>query len=247
MQRFKLTIEYDGRPFAGWQRQADVMSVQQALEDAAFKFLPGDERILVSGSGRTDAGVHGLGQVAHVDITRDMTADQVQGAFNYHLKPHPVSVLEVEAVNDEFDARFSALKRHYIYKIKNRRAPLTHQKGLMWHVKTPLDAEAMHEAAQELVGLHDFTTFRHVHCQAKSPVKTVDYIGVERVDDEVHLTAGARSFLHHQIRSITGTLALVGRGKWNRADVKAALDAKDRNAIGHNAPPDGLYFRKVEY
>ncbi len=247
MQRFKLIIEYDGRPFAGWQRQADIMTVQQALEEAAFKFLPGDEAVAVHGSGRTDAGVHGIGQVAHVDVARDMTADQVQGAFNFHLKPHPVSVVHVEAVSDDFHARFSAVKRHYIYKILNRRAPLTTQQGLMWHVKTPLDADAMHDAAQVLVGLHDFTTFRHAHCQAQTPIKTVDYVNVERVEDEIHLTAGAKSFLHHQIRSITGTLALVGRGKWAKADVKAALDAKDRTAIGHNAPPDGLYFRKVEY
>lgn len=248
MQRFKLTIEYDGRPFAGWQRQADVMSVQQAIEDAALNFQPGRERVLVSGSGRTDAGVHALGQVAHIDIhARDMSTDQLQGALNYHLKPNPVSILAVEEVNEEFDARFSAKKRHYIYRILNRRGPLTFQKGLVWHVKAPLDVAAMHEAAQLLVGQHDYTTFRHVNCQAKSPVKTVDYLNVDQVGDEVHITAGARSFLHHQIRSFTGTLQLVGLGKWTKIDVKAALEARDRQTLGLNAPPDGLYFRKVEY
>ena len=246
MQRFKLTIEYDGRPYVGWQRQDNGPSGQAAIEQACRAFAP-DENIRVQGSGRTDAGVHALGQVAHLDLERAMTSDALQGALNYYLKPNPVSIIAVEAVSDEFNARFSAFKRHYIYKILNRRAPASFQKGLMWHVKPELDHKAMHAAAQYLVGEHDFTTFRHTHCQAKSPVKTMDYLTVERWGDEVHIHAGARSFLHHQIRSITGTLKLVGEGKWSPEDVKAALDARDRAQLGLNAPPDGLYFRKVEF
>ncbi len=246
MQRFKLTIEYDGRPYVGWQRQDNGPSVQAAIEQAIRGFVP-EEEVTVTGSGRTDAGVHALGQVAHFDTAREMTADQVQGAINYHIKPHPVAILAVEKVSQEFSARFSAEKRHYVYKICNRRAPLTFDRGLKWHVKTPLDVEGMHSAAQVLVGRHDFTTFRHVNCQAKDPVKTMDYLSVERQGDEVHLCAGARSFLHHQIRSITGTLKLVGEGKWSKADLKAALEACDRSALGFNAPPDGLYFSSVEY
>lgn len=246
MPRFKLTIEYDGRPFVGWQRQENGQSVQGVLEQAIARFAP-EDHVGVTGSGRTDAGVHAFGQVAHFDTGRDMSSDEVQGAINHHVKPHPVSVISVEKVDEDFNARFSAEKRHYVYKICNRRAPLTFDKGLKWHVKTPLDADAMHEAAQLLVGRHDFTTFRHAHCQAKDPVKTMDYLRVERLGGEVHLFAGARSFLHHQIRSITGTLKLVGDGKWSSADVQAALDAKDRSALGLNAPPDGLYFVNVEY
>lgn len=246
MPRFKLTIEYDGRPFVGWQRQDNGPSVQGALEDAIAKFAPEDE-VTVTGSGRTDAGVHAYGQVAHFDTARPMTVDEVQGAINYHVKPWPVAVLAVEQVDGEFSARFSAEKRHYVYKIVNRRAPLTFDKGLKWQVKPPLDADAMHEAAQILVGRHDFTTFRHVNCQAKDPVKTLDYLRVERIGAEIHVFAGARSFLHHQIRSITGTLMLVGSGKWTAADVQSALKARDRAALGLNAPPDGLYFVKVEY
>jgi tRNA pseudouridine38-40 synthase len=246
MQRFKLTIEYDGRPFAGWQRQKDVLSVQEVLETGLKAFLP-NEDCAVTGSGRTDAGVHAFGQVAHVDIARPMNADEVQGALNYHCKAQPVSVLAVETVDCEFHARFSAKRRHYIYKILNRRAPLTFQNGLSWHVKAPLDVTRMHEAAQVLVGQHDFTTFRHIHCQAQSPVKTVDYVNVEAVGDEVHIHAGARSFLHHQIRSFTGTLQQVGIGKYEVGDVKGILEARDRSALPFNAPPDGLYFKKVEY
>lgn len=246
MPRFKLTIEYDGRPFVGWQRQDNGPSAQAALEDAIGRFVP-EEKITVTGSGRTDAGVHAYGQVAHFDTARDMGADEVQGAINYHIKPNPVAVLAVERVSEEFNARFSALQRHYVYKICNRRAPLTFDRGLKWHVKTLLDADAMHAAAQLLVGRHDFTTFRHVNCQAKDPVKTMDYLRVEREGDEVRLFAGARSFLHHQIRSITGTLKLVGEGNWASADVQAALDARDRSALGLNAPPDGLYFVRVDY
>lgn len=246
MQRFKLTIEYDGRPFVGWQRQDNGPSAQGALEQAIRGFVPEDQ-VTVTGSGRTDAGVHAYGQVAHFDTARDMSTDEVQGAINYHIKPHPVSVLAAEKVSQDFNARFSAERRHYVYKICNRRAPLTFDRALKWHVKTPLDVDAMHDAAQVLVGRHDFTTFRHVNCQAKDPVKTMDYLRVTRVGDEVHLFAGARSFLHHQIRSITGTLKMVGEGKWSKADVNAALKARDRAALGFNAPPDGLYFVKVDY
>ncbi|MFC3053725.1 tRNA pseudouridine(38-40) synthase TruA [Kordiimonas pumila] len=246
MQRFRLLVEYDGRPFSGWQRQAGTPSVQETLEEAARKIAP-HERIVVHGSGRTDAGVHARGQVAHIDLEREISADNLQGALNYHTKGWPVSVLKSEVVPDSFHARFSAKKRHYIYRIINRRARLTFDKGLAWHVKTPLDADAMQDAAQVLVGQHDFTTFRHIHCQAKSPVKTVDYIHVERQGDELLVKVGALSFLHHQIRSFTGTLQLVGLGKWTKADLKAALEARDRTALGLNAPSDGLYFDRVEY
>ncbi|TNE61473.1 MAG: tRNA pseudouridine(38-40) synthase TruA [Alphaproteobacteria bacterium] len=245
-QRFKLTIEYDGRPFVGWQKQDNGPTVQAALEAACRGFAP-DEHITVTGSGRTDAGVHATGQVAHMDLVREMTADALQGALNYHLRPNPVSVLKVEAVPDDFHARFSATRRHYTYRIINRRGPLTFERGLVWQVSRLLDHEAMHEAAQLLVGTHDFTTFRHTECQAKSPVKTVDYLTVERDGQEISLHAGARSFLHHQIRSITGTLKLVGEGSWNADRVRSALEAKNRQALGLNAPPDGLYFRQVEY
>lgn len=248
MQRFKLTIEYDGRPFSGWQRQKNAPSVQAVVEAAARKVVPdSDEKIVVQGSGRTDAGVHAWGQVAHLDLEREISADSLQGALNYHMKPYPIVVLRAEAVSNDFHARFSAIKRHYVYRIINRRASLTVDTGLAWHVKTPLDAEAMQEAAQSLVGEHDFTTFRYIHCQSSSPIKTLDYLSVSREGDEIQVRAGAKSFLHHQIRSITGTLQMVGLGKWSRKDLEAALEAKDRSALGFNAPPDGLYFDRVEF
>lgn len=246
MSRFKLTIEYDGRPYVGWQRQENGPSVQQALEEAIEKFVD-ETGVRVTGSGRTDAGVHAYGQVAHFDTERDISTDQVQGAINFHLGPEPIAVVEAEQVTEDFNARFSAVVRHYVYKISNRRAPLTFNKGLKWHVKPTLDEKAMHTAAQYLVGKHDFTTFRHVHCQSKSPIKTMDYLRVERRGTDIEVFAGARSFLHHQIRSITGSLMLVGTGKWTPQDMKAALDAKDRSALGFNAPPDGLYFDRVDY
>lgn len=246
MRRFKLIIEYDGRPFVGWQRQDNGPSVQGEIEKALLKFLP-EDYVPVTGSGRTDAGVHALGQVAHFDTARIIGVDEVQGALNYHLKDVPVSIQMVQEVGEDFNARFSAIQRHYVYKIVNRRAPLTWDSGLKWQVKTDLDASAMHEAAQLLVGQHDFTTFRHAHCQAKSPIKTLDYLEVERMGDEVHIRAGARSFLHHQIRSITGTLKTVGTGQWTKKDVEQALAAKNRDALPFNAPPDGLYFLKVDY
>lgn len=247
MQKFKIQVEYDGRPFVGWQRQKEHLSVQQVIEDAITRFS--GETVVLYGSGRTDAGVHGIGQIAHFSLEKEMTPDAVMGALNYHMKPHPVSIIRCAYASDSFHARFDAIKRHYIYKILNRRARLTFQKGLVWQVKQPLDVEAMQTGANYLIGKHDFTTFRHINCQAESPVKTIDYITVERVEgsDEIHIKAGARSFLHHQIRSITGTLAFVGQGKWQPVDVKRALEACDRAALPLNAPPDGLYFRQIDY
>ncbi|MFQ5346845.1 MAG: tRNA pseudouridine(38-40) synthase TruA [Rhodothalassiaceae bacterium] len=244
-RRFRLVIEYDGRPFVGWQRQDNGPSVQAVLEDAIAAFS--GETVTVQGAGRTDAGVHATGQVAHVDLEKEMRPDQIQGALNHHLKPWPVAIRDVAAVDAAFHARFSARRRVYRYRIVNRRAPLTIDRGLAWHVIRPLDADAMHRAAQRLVGRHDFTTFRHVACQAKSPVKTLDLLLVERIGEEVHVHAMARSFLHHQVRSMVGTLAFVGMGKWTANDVAAALAARDRRALGHNAPPDGLTLVRVDY
>ena len=244
-RRFRLRIEYDGRPFVGWQRQENGPSVQAVLEDAIAAFS--GETVTVQGAGRTDAGVHATGQVAHVDLEKPMRPDQIRGALNHHVKPWPVAICDVAAVDADFHARFSARRRVYRYRIVNRRAPLAIDRGFAWHVIRPLDADAMHAAAQRLVGRHDFTTFRHVACQAKSPVKTLDLLAVERIGEEVHVHAMARSFLHHQVRSMVGTLALVGMGKWTADDVAAALAARDRRALGHNAPPDGLTLVRVDY
>ncbi|MEM8800477.1 MAG: tRNA pseudouridine(38-40) synthase TruA [Pseudomonadota bacterium] len=243
--RVKLTIEYDGRGLVGWQRQDNGPSVQAALEDAVMKLEP--EHRAVYGAGRTDAGVHARAMVAHVDITRDMAAEKLAPALNYHLRPRPISVLHSEEVPGDFHARFSATKRHYRYQIINRRGPLALEAGLAWLVPHPLDAEAMHDAAQRLVGRHDFTTFRHAHCQAKDPVKTLDYLRVGRLGERILVETGARSFLHHQVRSMVGCLALVGQGRWSADDLKAAHDAADRSRLGLNAPPDGLYFTGVDY
>ena len=245
MPRYRLTLEYDGAPFVGWQRQDNGPSVQGALEDAIEKLS--SERVTVTGAGRTDAGVHALGQVAHFDLVKEFEPGKVRDALNYYLRPDPVVVLESEAVDGEFHARFSATARHYLFRILNRRSPPALEYGRVWHVSPKLDAETMHAAAQILVGQHDFTTFRAAECQAQSPVKTLDRLDVSRRADEIHIEASARSFLHHQIRSFAGTLKLVGEGKWSPRDVADALAAKDRARCGPVSPPDGLYLVKVDY
>jgi tRNA pseudouridine38-40 synthase len=243
--RYKLTIEYDGAPFAGWQIQADLMTAQGALT-AAVEALTG-EKVAVQGAGRTDAGVHARGQVAHVDLAKDWDTDTIRDGLNAHLRPHPVAILAAEPVAADFNARTSAVKRHYLYRIINRRADLTLDAGHAWRVPRPLDAAAMQEAAQRLVGRHDFTTFRAAECQAKSPVKTLQSLDVERASEEVTVTASARSFLHHQVRSMVGSLVMVGEGKWSAQDLEGALQARDRAACGPVAPPDGLYLMRVDY
>jgi tRNA pseudouridine38-40 synthase len=245
MPRYKLTLEYDGSGFVGWQMQPNGPSVQQVLEEAVERFC--GERVRVNGAGRTDAGVHALGQTAHLDLARAAPPEEIQGALNYHVRPAPVSVLAVEVVADDFDARRSAKGRHYLYRIVNRRAPVVLERGRVWHVGPELDAAAMHEAAQRLLGRHDFTTFRDSLCQAKSPVKTLDRLDVARLGEEITVTAAARSFLHHQVRNLVGTLKLVGAGKWSAGDVSAALEARDRRAGGPTAPSDGLYLVRVLY
>ena len=245
MTRYKLTIEYDGRPFVGWQRQDNGPSVQQALEEAVQGFC--GETVRVYGAGRTDAGVHASGQVAHIDIARATDAGTVRDAINAHLRPAPVVVLQAEAVGGKFNARTSARRRFYLYRIVNRRTPLALDEGRAWHVQVELDAMAMNTAAAELVGKHDFTTFRASQCQARSPVKTLDSLEVERIGEEILVHAQARSFLHHQVRNMVGTLKLVGEGKWTAADIRAALDARDRARGGPTAPPDGLYLTRVDY
>jgi tRNA pseudouridine38-40 synthase len=245
MPRYKLTVEYDGAPFAGWQIQADRLTVQGVLT-AAIEALSG-EKTQVQGAGRTDAGVHARGQVAHVDLSRDWDTDTVRDALNAHLRPHPVAILAAERAADNFSARTSAVKRHYLYRIVNRRADLTLEAGRAWRVPRPLDAAAMQAAAQRLIGKHDFTTFRSTECQAKSPVKTLDRLDVERHGDEVNVWASARSFLHSQVRSMVGSLELVGEGKWSADDLARVLTARDRTACGPVAPPDGLYLMRVDY
>jgi tRNA pseudouridine38-40 synthase len=245
MPRYKLLIEYDGAPFVGWQVQHNGVSVQGLLTGAVAAFC--GETVHVQGAGRTDAGVHALGQVAHIDLTRPWGADTIRDAINAHLRPHPVAVLAAEGVADDFDARFSARRRHYLYRIINRRPDLTLDTGRAWRISRPIEALAMHEAAQRLVGRHDFTTFRAAECQAKSPVKTLDRLDVERDRDEVRIRASARSFLHHQVRSMVGSLVQVGEGRWSADDVARALAACDRNACGPVAPPNGLYLVKVDY
>jgi tRNA pseudouridine38-40 synthase len=243
--RYKLTIEYDGGPFVGWQRQANGPSVQQAIEEAVHGFS--GETVVVKGAGRTDAGVHALGQVAHVDLGRIWPADKVREAINAHLRPAPVAILAAEAVADDFDARFSAVKRHYLYRILDRRPPPVLDAGRVWHVPAPLDTEAMHAAAQALVGQHDFTTFRATQCQSRSPVKTLDRLDVSREGAEIAVRASARSFLHNQVRSMVGALKKVGEGRWPVGEVAAALAARDRSRSGPVAPPDGLYLLRVDY
>jgi tRNA pseudouridine38-40 synthase len=245
LPRYKLTIEYDGKPFCGWQRQADLMSVQQALEEAIERFS--GERVTTQAAGRTDAGVHAFAQVAHFDLEAPRDTFRIREALNYHLKPHPIAVLRAEQVPDDFEARFSAIARHYEYRILNRRARAALDMGRVWHVPVKLDAGAMHEAAQLILGQHDFTTFRAAECQAKSPVKTLDRLDVARQLDLVVVTASARSFLHHQVRSMVGSLKLVGEGKWTPQEFRAALDARDRSRCGPLARADGLYLTRVDY
>ena len=245
MPRYKLIIEYQGGPFAGWQRQKNAPSVQETIEKAV-EALTG-ETAVVQGAGRTDAGVHALGQVAHLDITRDWDAFRLTGALNHFLRPAPIAILSAEVAADDFHARFSALERRYLYRIVNRRPPLTYDKGLAWKVQGPLDADAMRAGAAHLVGHHDFTTFRSVHCQAKSAVKTVDAIEVDQDGDEITINVRARSFLHNQVRSFVGTLEQVGAGKWAPDDIRVALEAKDRARCGPVSPPDGLYLVSVQY
>ena len=245
MTRYKLTVEYDGGGFVGWQRQDNGPSVQQALEEAIHRFC--GESVDCFAAGRTDAGVHALGQSVHFDLAREASADTVRDALNFHLKPAAISVLMAEAVAADFHARFSAKARLYLYRIVNRRAPLAIERGRAWLVWAPLDAGAMHEAAQLLVGHHDFSSFRASLCQADSPMKTLDVLDVTRVDTEVRVAARARSFLHHQVRNVVGTLKLVGEGKWTKEDVARALAARDRSAAGPTAPAEGLYLTDVWY
>jgi tRNA pseudouridine38-40 synthase len=245
MPRYKLIVEYDGAPFCGWQTQADQMTVQGVLT-TAFEALSG-EKTLVQGAGRTDAGVHARGQVAHVDLAKAWQTDTIRDGLNAHLRPHPVAVLSAERVPDEFNARMSAVKRHYLYRIVNRRPDLTFDLKYAWRVARPLDAAAMHAAAQRLTGKHDFTTFRSTECQAKSPEKTLDQLDVARDGVDVLVRASARSFLHNQVRSMVGSLVMVGAGNWSADDLAKALAARDRAACGQVAPPDGLYLMKVDY
>jgi tRNA pseudouridine38-40 synthase len=245
MSRYKLTLEYDGRAFQGWQRQKNSFSVQEALESAVHAFS--GETTTVQGAGRTDTGVHATGQVAHVDIEKAMSLESLQNAINYHLRPHPVVVVKTTEVSDDFHARFSAIGRRYVYRIVNRRAPLVLDVGRAWHLPTPIEEEVMHEAAQRLIGKHDFTSFRSSACQAKSPVKTLDRITVLRKADEIWVTVMARSFLHHQVRNIVGTLKMIGDNKWPVDRIEAILEAKNRAAAGPTAPAAGLYLAAVDY
>jgi tRNA pseudouridine38-40 synthase len=245
MPRYKLTIEYDGTPFVGWQVQDNGPSVAGAIEIAIEKFT--GEHADVMGAGRTDAGVHAFAQVAHIDLAKEWEADTVRDALNAQLRPNPVAILKAERVADDFHARFSATARHYLYRIVNRRADLALEFDRAWKIARPLDAGRMHEAAQRLVGQHDFTTFRSTECQAKSPVKTLDRLDVAREGDEIRVTASARSFLHHQVRSMVGSLAQVGEGRWSAQDLEQALNAKNRAACGPVAPAAGLYLVRVDY
>jgi len=243
--RWRLIVEYDGGPFMGWQRQEHGPSVQQTLEEALARMT--GELPTVHAAGRTDAGVHALAMSAHTEIEKRITPHRLREGVNALVRPHPISVLSVEQVPDDWHARFSCIGRRYVYRILNRRAPPALDRGRVWHVAVPLDAEAMAEGAAFLVGRHDFTTFRSAHCQSDSPVKTLDRLDVSRVGDEILIRAEARSFLHHQVRSMVGCLALVGRGQWEPAVIRAALDARDRAALGFNAPPHGLYFVEAIY
>jgi len=245
MPRYKLTIEYDGKPYMGWQVQKHGPSVQGALQDAVAKF--NGAPVKVQGAGRTDAGVHALGQVAHVDLVKDLRADKVRDALNFHLGEEPISILDSELVDDEWHARFDAIERSYVYRILDRRPKLAIDKGRVWRIPVKLDPEAMHRSAQALIGEHDYSTFRDTNCQAKSPIRSVDEITVERVGEEVQIYVRARSFLHRQVRSFAGCLAEVGRGFWDEGQIKTALEARERSACGPVAPAEGLYLLDVVY
>lgn len=245
MPRYRITIEYDGTPFVGWQRQPVGVSIQGALETAISNFS--GETAAVRGAGRTDAGVHALGQVAHFDLARAWEPFRVRDAINFHLRPHPIAVLAAEPTAPDFDARFSAVRRHYIYRILTRRAPPVLARDNVWWLRQPLDVGAMSAAAQIFIGNHDFTTFRAVHCQAASAIKTLDVFDVSAIDQEIVCAVSARSFLHHQVRSMVGSLKLVGEGKWSAQDLRMALEARDRRACGPVAPSSGLYLRSVDY
>ena len=245
MTRWRLTLEYDGAPFMGWQRQDHGPSVQQTLEEA-LEEMTGEQAVFTA-AGRTDAGVHALAMSTHVDVTKSLTPHRLREGLNALVRPQPISVLDVAEVADDWHARFSCVGRRYLYRILNRRAPAALDAGKVWHIAVPLDVEAMREGAAHLVGRHDFTTFRSAQCQSDSPVKTLDSLEVSRVGEEIHVVAAARSFLHHQVRSMVGCLALVGRAQWMADDMRTALDARDRSALGLNAPPHGLYFVEAIY
>ena len=245
MHRYKLIVEYDGTPFSGWQRQSERRSVQQALEEAVHRMS--GERVTTQAAGRTDAGVHALGQVVHFELGEQWDPFRIREALNFHLRPEPVAIVMAEAVGAEFEARFSAKARHYEYRILNRRAPPVIERNHVWHVPMLLDAGAMDAAARQILGLHDFTTFRSAECQAKSPLRTLDEFSVRRENDHILISASARSFLHHQVRSMVGSLKLVGEGKWRPEKLRAVLDAKDRSQSGAMAPASGLFFTQVDY
>ena len=245
MTRWKLLLEWDGAPFVGWQRQDHGPSVQGALEEAALRMT--GERVTAYAAGRTDAGVHALAMAVHLDLAKELAGQRLAEGLNALLRPHPIAVLSAEPVVDDWHARFSCLGRRYLYRIANRRAPLTLDRGRAWRIAKPLDLAAMQQAAGHLVGHHDFTTFRSVHCQSDSALKTLDRLDVERAGEEIHVHAAARSFLHHQVRSMVGCLSMVGLGQWSPDDMKAALEARDRAALGLNAPAEGLYFAEALY
>ena len=245
MTRFRLIVEYDGRPFMGWQRQSHGPSIQQSIEEAIRAIT--QENVTLHAAGRTDAGVHALAMTAHVDIGRPISPFRLADGINAKLRPLPIAILKAEPVSEDFHARFSCIGRRYLYRIENRRAPLALDFGRAWRVPVVLHADSMNRAAQHLVGRHDFTTFRSAHCQSESPVKTLDRLTVRRLGETIEIEAAARSFLHHQVRSMVGCLELVGRGKWSESDLKRALEARDRAALGFNAPPDGLYFVEAVY
>jgi tRNA pseudouridine38-40 synthase len=245
MQRYRLDIEYHGTHFCGWQRQENGLAVQQVIEDA-LTAIDG-EKATIRGAGRTDTGVHATAQVAHVNLVKEWRPDKLRDAVNAHMRPHLVAIRAASLVSEDFDARFSAVRRHYLYRIVNRRAPLTIDAGRAWLVKRPLDAQAMHEAAQQMVGKFDFSTFRDSDCQAESPVRTLERLDVTRVGEEIHIYTSARSFLHRQVRSMVGSIEHVGSGKWRARDLREALESKDRTRCGMVAPAGGLYLIGVDY